>query len=56
MTFAQELLNQVEELKQLIKEQNDLYEKFQTKESKAIDKWHSDHHRSKRKNKSSNQK
>ena len=43
MKFAEQLQQQVEDLRKLIQEQNDLYEKFQTRETKILNKWCRDH-------------
>lgn len=39
MKFAEQLQQQVKDLRKLIKEQNEIYSHFQTRESKAIEEW-----------------
>ena len=43
MKFTEQLSKQVEELRELIKEQNELYKHFETRESKILNKWCSNH-------------
>ena len=43
MKFTDLLSNQIQELRELIKEQNELYKHFETKESKILNKWWSKH-------------